>query len=254
MGLPAFVVVGLPQGAVREGRERVTAALHNDRTLPASPSHHRELGTGRRSEGGECLRPTHRSRASHRYGRRPTGSCGGPLLCRGARTGWASETGPRRPFHRRGLQGAGCDRIGASAGERAGGGGSGRHPGLRRRWPGHDHGAPDGRVLAAAYESEFRSSPTGDRTHDSGSRRCSRSGVREARHGDRRRRKPQPAPAGPSRLGEDHAGQTPPRDPSPPHRGRVHRGYEDPLGCGSGSGRRLPSDGTAFPSSPPHGE
>ena len=29
VGLPAFVVVGLPQGAVREGRERVTAALHN---------------------------------------------------------------------------------------------------------------------------------------------------------------------------------------------------------------------------------
>ena len=29
VGLPAFVVVGLPQGAVREGRERVTAALQN---------------------------------------------------------------------------------------------------------------------------------------------------------------------------------------------------------------------------------
>ena len=26
-GLPSFVVVGLPHGAVREGRERVTAAL-----------------------------------------------------------------------------------------------------------------------------------------------------------------------------------------------------------------------------------
>ena len=29
VGLPAFIVVGLPQGAVREGRERVTAALQN---------------------------------------------------------------------------------------------------------------------------------------------------------------------------------------------------------------------------------
>ena len=29
LGLPALIVVGLPQGAVREGRERVTAALHN---------------------------------------------------------------------------------------------------------------------------------------------------------------------------------------------------------------------------------
>ena len=27
--LPSFVVVGLPEGAVREGRERVTAALQN---------------------------------------------------------------------------------------------------------------------------------------------------------------------------------------------------------------------------------
>jgi magnesium chelatase family protein len=34
-GLPAFTVVGLPQGAVREGRERVTAALRNvGRPLP----------------------------------------------------------------------------------------------------------------------------------------------------------------------------------------------------------------------------
>ena len=28
-GLPSFATVGLPQGAVREGRERVTAALVN---------------------------------------------------------------------------------------------------------------------------------------------------------------------------------------------------------------------------------
>jgi magnesium chelatase family protein len=28
-GLPCMNVVGLPEGAVREGRERVTAALHN---------------------------------------------------------------------------------------------------------------------------------------------------------------------------------------------------------------------------------
>ena len=28
-GLPCINVVGLPEGAVREGRERVTAALHN---------------------------------------------------------------------------------------------------------------------------------------------------------------------------------------------------------------------------------
>ena len=28
-GLPSFTVVGLAEGAVREGRERVTAALHN---------------------------------------------------------------------------------------------------------------------------------------------------------------------------------------------------------------------------------
>src|SRR5688572_12706407 len=34
-GLPSFVVVGLAEGAVREGRERVTAALHNaGRPLP----------------------------------------------------------------------------------------------------------------------------------------------------------------------------------------------------------------------------
>ena len=58
-GLPSFAVVGLAEGDVREGRERVTAALHNagrsvplrritvnltpvDRTRPSMPhrSHH----------------------------------------------------------------------------------------------------------------------------------------------------------------------------------------------------------------------
>ncbi len=34
-GLPSFAVVGLPQGAVREGRERVTAALrHSGHHVP----------------------------------------------------------------------------------------------------------------------------------------------------------------------------------------------------------------------------
>ena len=124
---------GAPPGSRQGGTRTGHGGTPEHRTLPASPSHHRELGAGRCSEGGECLRPTHRSRASHWHGRRPTGSCGGPLLRRRARTGWAPETGPRRPSHRRGLQGAGCEGIGASAGERAGGGGSGRHPGLRRR-------------------------------------------------------------------------------------------------------------------------
>ena len=30
-GLPTFTIVGLPQGAVREGRERVVAAVRNSR-------------------------------------------------------------------------------------------------------------------------------------------------------------------------------------------------------------------------------
>ena len=53
-GLPAFTVVGLPQGAVREGRERVAAALRNTgRPIPVrrvtvnlAPGNVRKEGTG----------------------------------------------------------------------------------------------------------------------------------------------------------------------------------------------------------------
>ena len=40
-GLPTFATVGLPQGAVKEGRERVYAALANS-GLPFSPVCHSE--------------------------------------------------------------------------------------------------------------------------------------------------------------------------------------------------------------------
>jgi magnesium chelatase family protein len=45
-GLPAFNVVGLPQGAVKEGRERVVACMQNSGFYVPPKLHHRQPGQG----------------------------------------------------------------------------------------------------------------------------------------------------------------------------------------------------------------
>ena len=50
-GLPAFNIVGLPDGAVRESKERVRAALANSGYNHPGQPHHRQPGSGRCAQG-----------------------------------------------------------------------------------------------------------------------------------------------------------------------------------------------------------
>ncbi len=48
MGMPSMAVVGLPEAAVRESKDRVRAALRNSGYDFPPATHHRQPGAGRR--------------------------------------------------------------------------------------------------------------------------------------------------------------------------------------------------------------
>ena len=62
-GLPGYHVVGLPDTAVRESRERVRAAVQSSRAEVAVDSHHRQPRTQRHPKGGRGTRSRRRSSA-----------------------------------------------------------------------------------------------------------------------------------------------------------------------------------------------
>lgn len=54
-GMPAFVMVGLAEGAVREAKERVFAAMRSWRVHAARGAHHRQSGSSGPPEGRKRL-------------------------------------------------------------------------------------------------------------------------------------------------------------------------------------------------------
>ena len=68
-GLPAFSVVGLPDEACREARDRVRAALAVERAALADDPHHRQPRAVRRAQERGRARPRHRRRRAGRRGR-----------------------------------------------------------------------------------------------------------------------------------------------------------------------------------------
>ena len=58
-GLPAFATVGLPDSAVKESRERVTAAIKNSGFLLSSQPNYCQSCPRRCSERGICVRFAH---------------------------------------------------------------------------------------------------------------------------------------------------------------------------------------------------
>ena len=54
-GLPAFNIVGLPDTAVQEARERVRAAIRNSGYEFPNAPHYGEPGPGRPQEGGAIV-------------------------------------------------------------------------------------------------------------------------------------------------------------------------------------------------------
>ena len=80
-GLPAFVIVGLADAAVREARERVQAAIRNWLRVPVAPDH-REPCAGGCAQGRTGARP--RARVRRAGGKRP-GSARPPRQLRAVR-------------------------------------------------------------------------------------------------------------------------------------------------------------------------
>ena len=64
-GLPSFTIVGLPDAAVQEARERVRAAVKNSVRLPAQAPHGQH-GPRRPEKGRAVIRPPARRRAARR--------------------------------------------------------------------------------------------------------------------------------------------------------------------------------------------
>ncbi len=87
-GMPAFAIVGLPDKAVGESRERVRAALTSIGLALAPEADRGEPRPGRRDEGGQPLRPAHRPR--------PAGGDGGAAAGRGRRLHRAGRARARR--------------------------------------------------------------------------------------------------------------------------------------------------------------
>ena len=133
-GLPGFAIVGLPDAAVRESRERVRSALLNCGLRLPDEADHREPGAGRC-----CARrvPDSTSRSRRRCWSRPTRSRRG-VLERYALAGELALDGSIRPVPGRAGDGRGCaiagaarDRRGAR-GRAAGGAGRGTRGGRAR--------------------------------------------------------------------------------------------------------------------------
>jgi hypothetical protein len=72
-GMPAFSLVGLPDKAVSEARERVRAALQALSIALPIQADHRQPVARRPAEGRLAFRPAHRAGAAGRAGDHPEG-------------------------------------------------------------------------------------------------------------------------------------------------------------------------------------
>ena len=94
-GLPGFTIVGLPDEACREARDRVRAALLSSELAVAAAARHREPGALGRAQGRVGARPRHRRRAARRPGEDRAGRRGGRRVRRRARARRLGATGHR---------------------------------------------------------------------------------------------------------------------------------------------------------------
>src|SRR5215211_3333153 len=91
-GLPGFSIVGLPDAAVQEARERVRVAISNSGykfpTKKVIVKGDSEPCSGEPQEGGTCLRPSDRARDPRRLRRAAGGGIGGRRRGWGIVAGW----------------------------------------------------------------------------------------------------------------------------------------------------------------------
>ena len=206
-GLPAFRVVGLPDEACRESRDRVRAAVLSSGLDLAGQADHGQPGPGHAAQGRIGARPGDRRRGARR--RRAA-------AVRGACRAWRSSASSASTARFVAVVGARADGRGHL--RRAGGRaarlvprGAGRHGanGAHRR-----QRSPSWSRLPAARR---RGPDPPDRGGDRGSAAAARPGRRPrpaggpAGAGDRRRRRAPPAVRRPAGLGQDDARPAPAR-------------------------------------------
>ena len=223
-----FTIVGLPDKAVGESRERVRAALARHGPGAAAAAHHRQPRARRPRQGGQPLRPADRARRCWRRW-----ACCRRDERRGLHRRWASWRSTARSCRspaccrrRSPRPSAGCGLIcpAACGGEAAW---------ARRRsrscaaphacWRSINHFARHAAAAAAraaAGADDRAPAPT-----------CRRQGPgdRQARARDRRRGRPQPADDRPARLRQVDAGGAAARHPAAARAGRGAGGLDDPL-------------------------
>ncbi len=222
-GLPAFTLVGLPDRAVRESRERVRAAVQNSRldfpmkrlTVNLAPAHVRKAGPGFDLAIAVGLLAA--------SGQVPHEALVSTAVC-----GELSLSGELRPVRgtlaaAMGAREAGCERM-LVPHQNAVRGDPGRGPeGDRsRRSPG------DRRLLQrrgrARSDTRRRRAHRGPRDERPRPARRPGAGGREAGARDRRGRRPQPPHGRAARGGQDDARPAPPGDPA---RAGSRRGARD---------------------------
>ena len=212
-GLPVFTVVGLPDAAVREARERVRAALLN------SGSSSRSSGSPRTSPRPTCARPapasTSRSpsRCWRRAGQVPADDA---RRARGCRRAVARRRAARRSAGSLAMAtGARAGRLRAAdrAGRERRRGGAGRRA---SRCSASRPASAWCELLQAARPAGPRvaRAPARRRAERARPRRRPRPGRRQARARDRGRRRPQPADGRPARRRQDDARAPPARHPA----------------------------------------
>ena len=208
-GLPGFTIVGLPDAAVREARDRVRAAVLSSglpwplRRITVQPG---ALGG---AQGRRRTRPPDRRRAPRRHRRAESRLRRGPRLLRRAR---AQRLAAPRPGHDRPGRRHGAPRPGGAAVRRARGHARPRGCGPRRG----DSRPSCTRVLRGQARLARCARPRRLRSWSgrAGSRRRARPGGRSPGARGRRRRSPPPPHDRAARLGQDHAGRAPGRDSS----------------------------------------
>ena len=225
-GLSAFTLVGLPDRAVRESRERVRAALLNSGldfpqkriTVNLAPAHVRKEGPS-----FDLAIAVGVLAASEQVPQEPLGGC---ALC-----GELSLTGELRPVRGALATALGARRCGYAACwcPRT------THP--RRRWWRRwrcaayrslgSHRRPPARPLAAGARGAAARARAAE-AQPAGSRRRARTGRRQARARDRGRGRTQPADDRPARRRQDDARAPAAWNPAAAHVRRGARDHADP--------------------------
>ena len=213
-GLPTFTVVGLPDKAVAESRERVRSALDCAGPRAAAEADHRQPRAGRRAEGRQPFRPADRAgpvgRDGGAAGRRARRLCGARRIV-ARRVGDERRGGAARGPRRR----RAAERHHLPRGLRRRGG-LGRSRDHRGTEPLSDRQPFQGDAAVAAARAARRAVAIGGARPQG----CEGPGERQARPRDRRRRRPQPVDGRPAGCGQVDAGGTPARDPAVARTGR----------------------------------